>query len=66
MSQKRHPITIKLPPELLDDVDAYCAAQAVPPTRTAVIEAAIVAFIAGKPSANSAAHNSDVRRRRRC
>ncbi len=44
--EKRKPILVKLPPALVDEIDAYCDQQPARPTRTAVIEAAIEAFIA--------------------
>ena len=43
--KKRRPILVKLPPHLVDEIDAYCARQAAKPTRTAVIEAALTAFV---------------------
>jgi metal-responsive CopG/Arc/MetJ family transcriptional regulator len=39
--EKRKAISIKLPPELLAKLDAYCKKQPHPPTRTQVIEDAI-------------------------
>lgn len=39
--QNRRAILIKLPPDLIDDLDAFCARQTVPATRTAAIETAI-------------------------
>lgn len=42
---ERKAILVKLPPKLVDEIDAYCDAQAAKPTRTAVFEAALEAFI---------------------
>jgi metal-responsive CopG/Arc/MetJ family transcriptional regulator len=41
MDNTRKMISLKLPPELLRDIDLYRKKQPVPPTRTAVIEAAV-------------------------
>ena len=43
--EKRKPILVKLPPSLIEAIDAYCDQQPAKPTRTAVIEAALEAFI---------------------
>ena len=42
---QREQVGVKLPPELIKRLDSYCASQPAPPTRTAVIEAAIRAFL---------------------
>jgi metal-responsive CopG/Arc/MetJ family transcriptional regulator len=43
--ENRKPISLKLPPELLDKLDAYRKRQPHVPTRTQVIEDAIRAII---------------------
>lgn len=43
--EKRIPISLKLPRDLLEKLDAYCKRQQHPPTRTQVIEDAIRAII---------------------
>jgi metal-responsive CopG/Arc/MetJ family transcriptional regulator len=43
--EKRHPITLRLPPELLKKLDAYRKRQPHEPTRTQVIEDAIAAIV---------------------
>lgn len=43
--EKRKPILVKLPPSLIEAIDEYCEQQAARPTRTAVIEAALEAFV---------------------
>jgi metal-responsive CopG/Arc/MetJ family transcriptional regulator len=43
--EKRQPISIKLPPELLQKLDAYRKRQPHEPTRTQVIEDAIRAIV---------------------
>jgi metal-responsive CopG/Arc/MetJ family transcriptional regulator len=43
--ENRKPISLKLPPELLDKLDAYRRRQPHEPTRTQVIEDAIRAII---------------------
>lgn len=45
LMEKRTPISIKLPPDLLAKLDAYCKKQPHPPTRTQVIEDAIRAIV---------------------
>lgn len=44
--QNRRPILVKLPPDLIDDLDAFCASQPIPSTRTAAIEVAIRKLLA--------------------
>jgi predicted transcriptional regulator len=39
--EKRHPITVKLPPDLLDEVNQLRAKMPVTPTFTACMEAAL-------------------------
>jgi metal-responsive CopG/Arc/MetJ family transcriptional regulator len=39
--EKRKAISVKLPPELIAKLDAYCKKQAHKPTKTQVIEDAI-------------------------
>lgn len=43
--ENRKPVLVKLPPKVLERIDAYCKSQPAPPTRTAVIEAAIGEFL---------------------
>ena len=45
MEKKRIPISLKLPPDLLRKLDAYCKRQPHEPTRTQVIEDAIRAIV---------------------
>lgn len=44
-NERREQIGVKLPPDLIERLDAYCARQPARPTRTAVIEAAIQEFL---------------------
>lgn len=39
--EKRHPITVKLPPDLLDEVNEIRTAMPVAPTFTACVEVAL-------------------------
>lgn len=43
--EKRIAISIKLPPELLREIDTFCGSQVVRPTRTALIEKAVRSLI---------------------
>ena len=48
MGRLKKPVTYALDPELLARLDRWIAAQEFPPTKTAVIEAALRAFLDGR------------------
>lgn len=48
MARIKKPTTMALDPELLDRLDAWIARQEFPPTKTAVFEAAIRAWLDAK------------------
>ncbi len=48
MPRINKPVNTTLPPDLLADLDAWIAQQPVPPSRSAVIVAALRHFLAGQ------------------
>lgn len=48
MPRKDKPISLALDPSLLEEVDAFIAAQEFPPTKRQVFEAALRAFLDAK------------------
>jgi hypothetical protein len=54
MNENRKMISIRLPPELLEDLDAYRAEHDFPPQRTAVIVEAVRRFLAQQRAAKTA------------
>lgn len=50
MARNKKMVSYALDPELLEKLDQWIAAQAVPPSKTAVIEAALKQFIDGGDS----------------
>jgi metal-responsive CopG/Arc/MetJ family transcriptional regulator len=51
MPRVNKPVNTTIPPDLLAELDAWIAAQPVPPSRSAVIVAALRQFLAGQSAA---------------
>lgn len=51
MARVNKPVNTTLPPDLLSELDAWIAAQPVPPSRSAVIVAALRQFLARQDGA---------------
>lgn len=52
MARLKRPLNLALDPALLDRLDAWIAQQELPPSKTAVIEAALRAFLDKKDGRN--------------